>query len=85
MQEVRVGCSGFSYAQWKGNFYPEDFPPRKWLQYYAMVFRAVELNVTFYRLRLRRLLTVGIRKHPLILFSAEGKQVHFPWEEAAGA
>ena len=67
MQEVRVGCSGFSYAEWKGNFYPEDFPPRKWLQYYATVFRAVELNV------------------PLILFSAEGKQVHFPCEEAAGA
>jgi uncharacterized protein YecE (DUF72 family) len=54
MQEVRVGCSGFSYAQWKGNFYPEDFPPRKWLQYYATVFRAVELNVTFYRLPLAK-------------------------------
>ena len=54
MPEVRVGCSGFSYDQWKGNFYPEELPRKKWLQYYATVFRAVELNVTFYRLPLAK-------------------------------
>ncbi|NJD54845.1 MAG: DUF72 domain-containing protein [Nitrospirae bacterium] len=54
MPDLRVGCSGFSYRQWKGNFYPEDLSPKQWLRYYATVFNAVELNVTFYRLPLAR-------------------------------
>ena len=52
MPELRIGCSGFSYRDWKGNFYPEDLPQKKWLEYYCTVFKTVELNVTFYRLPL---------------------------------
>ncbi|HYQ47553.1 MAG TPA: DUF72 domain-containing protein, partial [Thermodesulfovibrionales bacterium] len=52
MPDLRVGCSGFSYRQWKGNFYPEGLHQKQWLKYYATVFNAVELNVTFYRLPL---------------------------------
>jgi uncharacterized protein YecE (DUF72 family) len=54
MPEISIGCSGFSYRQWKGNFYAEDLPQRKWLEYYAKVFNTVELNVTFYRLPLAK-------------------------------
>ncbi len=52
MPELRIGCSGFNYRHWRGNFYPEDLPQRKWFEYYCTVFNTVELNVTFYRLPL---------------------------------
>lgn len=44
-----VGCSGFYYKEWKDIFYPPFIPSRDWFLYYASQFRAVELNVTFYR------------------------------------
>ena len=50
MARLRVGCSGFSYKDWKGTFYPGELPGRRWLEYYSLVFPTVELNVTFYRL-----------------------------------
>ena len=52
MPEPLIGCSGFNYRDWKGNFYPDNLPQRKWLEYYCTVFKTVELNVTFYRLPL---------------------------------
>lgn len=45
-----TGCSGFSYDAWKGLFYPEDVPQKKWLEYYASQFNSVEINNSFYRL-----------------------------------
>ncbi|NOY39115.1 MAG: DUF72 domain-containing protein [Nitrospirae bacterium] len=50
MAKVKIGCSGFMYNHWKGVFYPEGLPKKKWFQYYTGVFDTVELNVTFYRL-----------------------------------
>jgi uncharacterized protein YecE (DUF72 family) len=47
---VRVGCSGWQYAHWRGRFYPEDVPTSAWLERYAKEFDTVELNGTFYRL-----------------------------------
>jgi len=47
---VRVGCSGWQYADWRGRFYPEKLPQRRWLEHYASIFDTVELNNTFYRL-----------------------------------
>jgi len=44
-----IGCSGFSYKEWKDFFYPPKTPQRLWLEYYATQFNCVELNVTFYR------------------------------------
>jgi len=52
MPELLIGCSGFNYRDWKGNFYPDYLPQKKWLEYYCTVFKTVELNVTFYRLPL---------------------------------
>ncbi len=45
-----VGTSGFSYAEWKGRFYPGDLPSRRFLEFYAEHFDAVEINATFYRM-----------------------------------
>jgi uncharacterized protein YecE (DUF72 family) len=45
-----VGASGFSYASWKGGFYPADAKPGDFLRHYAERLATVELNNTFYRL-----------------------------------
>ena len=46
----RIGCSGWNYKSWRGNFYPERLPAARWLDYYAGRFETVEVNNTFYRL-----------------------------------
>lgn len=45
-----VGTSGFQYAAWKGNFYPEDLPTSKMLPFYAERFSTTEINYTFHRI-----------------------------------
>lgn len=47
---VRIGTSGYSYAAWKGRFYPASLPGSRMLDYYAARFDAVEINSSFYRL-----------------------------------
>ncbi|MBC7794497.1 MAG: DUF72 domain-containing protein [Clostridia bacterium] len=48
--KLRVGTSGFSYAEWKGSFYPEKLPAKAMLQFYAQHFKTCEINATFYRM-----------------------------------
>ena len=50
MKRVRIGCSGWSYASWKDDFYPRGTPASRWLAHYSTVFDTVEVNNTFYRL-----------------------------------
>jgi uncharacterized protein YecE (DUF72 family) len=45
-----VGTSGYSYKEWKGNFYPEDISDKEMLSYYGRQLPTVEINNTFYRL-----------------------------------
>jgi uncharacterized protein YecE (DUF72 family) len=45
-----VGTSGFGYKEWRGKFYPQQFPAKKMLRFYASRFAAVEINNSFYRL-----------------------------------
>lgn len=45
-----VGTSGYSYAPWKGRFYPKKIGPAQMLTYYAGHFPTVEINNTFYRM-----------------------------------
>lgn len=47
--EWHIGCSGFHYKDWRGRFYPDSLPQRKWFDYYCEHFKTLELNVTFYR------------------------------------
>lgn len=49
MARLFLGCSGFSYNHWRGNFYPAELPTKRWFEHYRSVFNTVELNVTFYR------------------------------------
>lgn len=48
--QLRVGCSGFHYAHWRGDFYPRTATPGQWFELYARRFDALELNASFYRL-----------------------------------
>ncbi len=43
-----VGVSGFSYAGWKGNFYPKDLKNEEFLSYYSRRLNSVEINSSFY-------------------------------------
>jgi uncharacterized protein YecE (DUF72 family) len=47
---LRVGTSGYSYAEWKGSFYPEKMSQAKMFAYYAEHFSTVEINNTFYKM-----------------------------------
>jgi uncharacterized protein YecE (DUF72 family) len=47
---VRVGCSGWVYKDWRGVVYPSSLRQRDWFGYYATQFDTVEINNTFYRL-----------------------------------
>ncbi len=45
-----AGASGYSFREWKGNFYPEDIKPEGMLAWYAERLPTVEINNTFYRM-----------------------------------
>ncbi|MBI4263497.1 MAG: DUF72 domain-containing protein [Acidobacteria bacterium] len=47
---IRVGCSGWQYAHWRGRFYPAELPTPRWFGHYALSFDTVEINNSFYRL-----------------------------------
>jgi uncharacterized protein YecE (DUF72 family) len=51
MQKINwhIGCSGFSYKEWREEFYPKGLAQSKWFSYYTQHFDTLELNVTFYR------------------------------------
>ena len=44
-----AGTSGFSYASWKGVFYPANLPGSRMLEFYSQRLNGVELNGSFYR------------------------------------
>jgi uncharacterized protein YecE (DUF72 family) len=44
-----IGTSGWTYDHWKGSFYPDSLPKKRWFEYYTSQFSAVEVNATFYR------------------------------------
>lgn len=46
---IHVGTCGYSYADWKGPFYPPDIRPAAMLEFYARTFTAVEIDSTYYR------------------------------------
>src|SRR6266568_2898965 len=48
-KRLRIGCSGWSYADWVGPFYPKDAKPGDYLHLYSTIFDAVEIDSTYYR------------------------------------
>ncbi|WP_426232187.1 DUF72 domain-containing protein [Pararhizobium sp. DWP3-4] len=48
MGRTFIGCSGWYYWHWKGNFYPADAPSNEMFNIYQSNFETVELNAPFY-------------------------------------
>ncbi len=48
MPDIRIGISGWTYAPWRGVFYPDDLTQKRELAYASSVFNSVEINGTFY-------------------------------------
>src|SRR3954452_21943705 len=46
-----IGISGYDYKPWRGRFYPDGLPARRWLEYASRRFESIELNGTFYSLK----------------------------------
>jgi len=49
--DIRIGISGWTYAPWRGHFYPEGLVQKNELHYASRQFRAIEINGTFYGLQ----------------------------------
>jgi len=45
-----AGASGYSFKEWKGNFYPEKMKPEEMLHWYSTRIPTVEINNTFYQM-----------------------------------
>lgn len=48
--QIHIGTSGWNYKHWLGPFYPEKFPAKNMLAFYADHFDTVEVNATHYHL-----------------------------------
>lgn len=48
-KKLKIGCSGWSYQDWAGPFYPKNAQPGDYLRLYSSVFNAVEVDSTYYR------------------------------------
>lgn len=84
---VYTGTSGFSYKEWKGEFYPEDLPNTKMLAFYSSKLPAVEINNTFYRLPRRELLATWADDVPetfRFILKASRRITHFKRLNDAG-
>jgi uncharacterized protein YecE (DUF72 family) len=46
-ERLLVGTSGWAYASWKPDFYPQRLAAAKFLSYYASQLNSVEVNFTF--------------------------------------
>jgi uncharacterized protein YecE (DUF72 family) len=48
--ELRIGCSGWLYRHWRGDFYPVGLRQKDELAYYTERFDTAEINASFYRM-----------------------------------
>lgn len=46
---IRVGMGGWTYAPWRGPFYPKGLPAKRELEFASRQVTAIEINGTFYR------------------------------------
>ncbi len=51
MGEIRIGISGWTYAGWRGDFYPKGLVHRRELEYAAGRLTSIEINGSFYSLQ----------------------------------
>ena len=49
--EIRIGIGGWTYAPWRGTFYPDTLPQKRELEYASRRLTSIEINGTFYGLQ----------------------------------
>ena len=49
-KRLHAGASGYSFKEWKGDFYPQSIKPEAMLTFYAERLPTVEINNTFYQM-----------------------------------
>jgi uncharacterized protein YecE (DUF72 family) len=64
MSDIRIGCSGWTYKDWTGPFYPPGTRDRERLEYYATRFDTTEINASFYRLPSAAVVASWARRAP---------------------
>ena len=73
MEKLYIGTSGYSYADWRGVFYPPELGKKSFLSFYAERFSFVELNFSYYRQPNSYMISKIIEKTPDgFLFSIKG-------------
>ncbi len=71
-----IGTSGFSYDDWRGFFYPENFRTQDFLSFYSKHFKTTEVNSTYYRIPNTRVVESMVKKVPEgFIFSVKANQV----------
>jgi uncharacterized protein YecE (DUF72 family) len=45
---IRIGVGGWTYAPWRGTFYPSDLPQKRELEYASRQLTSIEINGTYY-------------------------------------
>ncbi|MEW6515818.1 MAG: DUF72 domain-containing protein [candidate division FCPU426 bacterium] len=76
---IHIGTSGFSYADWKGPFYPPALRTGDMLGFYSRHFSACELNASYYRLPTAATTAALIRKSEgrvRFVIKAHGSMTH---------
>jgi uncharacterized protein YecE (DUF72 family) len=48
---IRIGIGGWTYAPWRGTFYPDDLTQSRELEYASRHLTSIEINGTFYGLQ----------------------------------
>lgn len=48
--DFKIGCTGWSYPEWQGTFYPKTVKQKDWLRHYSSIFDTTEVNSSFYRI-----------------------------------
>ena len=61
---MNIGCSGWSYEGWKGNFYPKKMGNKDYLSYYSKFFKFVEVDSTYYHIPSRSIVRGWKNKTP---------------------
>jgi uncharacterized protein YecE (DUF72 family) len=83
---ILTGTSGWSYAAWKGAFYPERMPAARMLEAYAARLAAVEVNNTFHRMPRATVLAGWAAQVPAgFTFALKGPQRITHFQRLAGA
>lgn len=86
LMKILAGTSGFSYAAWKGRFYPAKVPASRMLAAYAERLPTVEINATFYRMpQAKTLAAWSSQVPPSFLFALKGPQRVTHFKRLAGA